>query len=369
MKVKTKDYARQYETLWPELEPLVRSALFEDDPVLGRSVAHFEEELAAFHAVRHAIGVGSGTDALVLTLQALGVRDQQVLTNAHTFPGVVSAILLAGGEPVLVEPDRETGRPGAEHFARHLSARTGAILAVHLYGHPLDLPALSALTATHGIPLVEDCAQAHGALVGTRPVGSFGRASTLSFHPSKNLGAFGDGGAILTNDEALAQQLRIQRNLGKRDKYAFQCVAPNTKLDTLQAVLLRLKLRHLPSWLTRRRAIAARYLDALADLDGLMLPVVDRDTEPAWHLFVIRTEERDALREALAASGVRTGLHYPIAVPDHPAFQARFANTPCPIAREWARTVVSLPLSHEHEDQEIEHVIRTVRTFFETPRS
>ena len=363
MSVKTKDYARQYEALWAELEPRLREAFMTANPILGEPVTHFEHELARFHGVTHAVGTGSGTDALILGLEALDVRGKDVLLCSHNFPGVVSAVLLAGGRPVLVEPELATGRMTAAQVAAHLGPKAGCILAVHLYGHPLDLEGLVALSRETNVPLLEDCAQAHGARYAGTPVGSHGHLATLSFHPSKNLGAFGDGGAILTHDAHLAEHLRVARNLGKSDKYRFDAIARNSKLDTLQAVLLSLKLKHLPHWVLRRHALATRYLKGLASLTRLHLPVIDPKTDPAWHLFVIRTEERDALRSFLEERGVKTSLHYPIAIPDHPAFASHFAGQPFPVARTLARTVLTLPLSHEHEENEIDHVITCLQDY------
>jgi dTDP-3-amino-3,4,6-trideoxy-alpha-D-glucose transaminase len=363
--IASKDYERQYRALWPELKAALEEVFFHDDPVLGDAVQRFEAALARHHAVPHAVGVASGMAALELTLRALGIgAGDEVVTCAHTFTGVVSAIVLAGATPRLVEPD-ERGLLPADAALAAIGPRTRAILAVHLYGHPVvDLDRLVTAAADHGVHVLEDAAQAHGARWRGRPVGSFGVAAALSFHPSKNLGAFGDGGAVLTRDPALAAVLERTRNLGKSGKYEFAEVARNEKLDTLQAALLALKLAHLDAWIERRRALAARYDAALAGVGDLQLPREHGDARHAYHLYVVRTAERDRLHQVLAEAGIGAGLHYPIAAHRQPAHAARFAGQSFPAAERWAREVLTLPLSHEHRDDEIDHVCAAVRRFY-----
>jgi dTDP-3-amino-3,4,6-trideoxy-alpha-D-glucose transaminase len=364
-RVRTKDYAEQHRRLWGELGPELERVFLEEDPVLGASVDRFEASLARYHGVAHAVGMGSGTDALVCMVRGLGLGPgDEVVTGAHTFAGVVSALVQAGVEPVLVDASPRSMLIDADAVERALTRRTRAVLAVHMYGHPVDLDPLVALCRERGLLLLEDAAQAHGARYRGRPVGGFGEATALSFHPSKNLGAFGDGGAVLTSSDALAHRLRIDRNLGKDGKYRFAAIGPNSKLDTLQAAILAVKLRHLDAWVARRRALAARYLAGLAGVGDLVLPVEQAETEHAYHLFVVRTGLRDALREHLAARGIQTGLHYPIAAAQQPALAARFDGIELPVADELARTVLSLPLSHEHGDDEIDAVIDGVRAFY-----
>jgi dTDP-4-amino-4,6-dideoxygalactose transaminase len=364
--VRTKDYGRQYRQLWAELAPVIEHTMFEDDPVLGDAVARFEANLARHHQVAHAVGVGSGTDAIVCMVRALGLgADDDVVTCAHTFPGVVSALIQAGVRPRLVDADRDTGLLDVAAVERAVTPRTRAVLAVHLYGLPVDLDRLAALCRARGLLLLEDAAQAHGARYGARPIGGFGAATALSFHPSKNLGAFGDGGAILTPSDELAARLRVMRNLGKADKYRFAEVASNTKLDTLQAAILDVKLRHLDAWVQRRRALAARYRAGLSGVGDLQLPDDRGPATHAYHLFVVRTARRDALREHLRGHGIAAGLHYPIAAARQPAFAGRFDGEVFPVADELAETVLTLPLSHEHDDAEVDRVIDRIRELFE----
>ncbi|MDB4966606.1 MAG: desV, partial [Myxococcales bacterium] len=318
--IASKDYPRQYRALWAEVIEALDRVFLDDDPILGKAVARFESALAAYHDVSHAIGVASGMAALELTLRELGIgAGDEVITCAHTFTGVVSAIVLSGASPVLVDAD-EKGLLPVDRAMAAITPRTRALVAVHLYGHPVvDIDRLAEAAAGRGVHLVEDAAQAHGARWRARPVGSFGSAATLSFHPSKNLGAFGDAGAVLTRDRALADRLRQARNLGKTGKYEFTSVARNEKLDTIQAALLQVKLRHLDTWVARRRALAAAYQSGLTGVGDLVLPTEHPDAQHAFHLYVVQTSRRDELRRFLAECGVHTGLHYPIAAHRQPA--------------------------------------------------
>ena len=362
--IPSKDYARQNRALWPELSAALERTLFGDDPILGDAVARFESALAAYHGVAHAVGVASGMAAIELTLLALGVgTGDEVITCAHTFAGVVGAIVLSGATPRLVDAD-ERGLLPVDAALAAINERTRAIVAVHLYGHPVvDIDRLVSSAADRGVQVIEDAAQAHGAHWRGRPVGGFAAAAALSFHPSKNLGAFGDGGAVLTRDGKLADKLQRARNLGKSGKYEFAEVARNEKLDTLQAALLEVKLAHLDRWIERRRALAARYDAALAGIGELVLPAEHEHARHAYHLYVVRTPQRDRLQQLLAGEGIRAGLHYPLAAHQQPAHADRFAGQSFPVAEQWARQVLTLPLSHEHDDDEIDRVIEAVRRF------
>ena len=379
--VPTKDYARQYAELWDTLAPALRRVFFEDDPILGDAVTDFERAFAARHAPDraghplsvegpelHGVGTSSGTDAALLLYRALDLAPgDEVVTNAQTFSGVISALLLAGLVPRLVDPRPDTGRMEPAAVAAAIGPRTRAVLAVHMYGHPEPVEALAELCATRGLPLLEDCAQAHDARWHGRAVGTFGHAAIFSFHPSKNLGAFGDAGLLLTPDAELAARVRVLRNLGKGGKFSFDVLGPNAKLDTLQAAVLSVKLPHLTSWTNRRRALAHRYLAGLREVPGLRMPVVDEGAEPVWHLFVVHTPHRDALRTFLAERGVATSLHYPIAAHDQPALAPHLSPCgPMPVARRLAAECLTLPLSHEHTDAEIDRVIDVIRTWGES---
>ncbi|MGH7150490.1 MAG: DegT/DnrJ/EryC1/StrS family aminotransferase, partial [Planctomycetota bacterium] len=290
-RVPSKDYALQNRSLRDELLGAVERVLLEDDPILGEELGRFEREFADYLGVPRVVGVGSGTDALVLALRGLGVGPgEEVVVPAHTFVASITAVVMAGARPVLVDVEEESALLSPAAAGAAAGSRTKALLPVHLYGRPCDGPGFASLARRRGLLLIEDAAQAHGAEVGGRRAGAFGDAGCFSFHPSKNLGAFGDGGAVATSREDLAARLRILRNLGKTSKEDFDEVSGNAKLDTLQAAILRVKLRRLEAGIARRGAIAARYRDRLAGVGDLRLPPPEPEgSRAAWHLFVVRS--------------------------------------------------------------------------------
>jgi dTDP-4-amino-4,6-dideoxygalactose transaminase len=373
--VPSKDYARQYRALLPELLPELERVLLNEEPILGESVGRFEEAFARHAGVRHAVGVNSGTDALWLALRALEVgRGDEVITAANAFVAAATAIRLCGAQPVLVDPDRDSLLLTAPAAARAITPRTKAIVPVHLYGRLCDMGPLLELARSRGLFVVEDAAQAHGAAMtldrggaAERRVraGAFGHAGAFSFHPSKNLGAFGDGGLVTTDDDALAGRLRELRHLGKGDGHAALHVATNTKLDTLQAALLLVKLRRLDRDNERRRALASIYRRELAGLDELELPAPPADPEEhVFHLFVVRSARRDELRAFLAARSIRASIHYPVPIHRMAAFaDLGDAGSAFEVAEESARTVLSLPIAPELTDDQIESVCAAVREF------
>lgn len=332
--------------------------------ILGPEVRAFEAEFAALCGVAHALGVGNGLDAISLALRALGIGPgDEVIVPAHTFVATWLAVMAVGATPVACEPLQGSTNIAAEGVAPLITPRTRAVLAVHLYGHPADPAALAALCAERGIALVEDAAQAHGALSGGRPIGSFGRIACFSFYPTKNLGALGDGGAVVTDDPALAESLALLRNYGAREKYYTDVIGTNSRLDELQAAFLRVKLRHYPASLARRRAVAQRYLDGLAGTPGLMLPATVGGDAPVWHLFVVRSLARDALRAHLAEAGIGTGLHYPVPVYRNPPFLAHAPAGETESDRLSA-TVLSLPFWPGLDPARQDRVIAAIRGFF-----
>jgi len=364
-RVPGKDYGRQYARWLPELLPELERVLRHEEPVLGASVAAFEREFAAYLGTADAVGVASGTDALVLALRELGIGPgDEVVTTAHTFFATIGAIAMAGARPVLVDPDPRTMNVDAARLEAAITERTRALLPVHMYGRCCPMPAIRALCDRRGLLLVEDAAQAHGAADGGRRAGASGDAGCFSFHPSKNLGAFGDAGLVATGDRGLAARLRVRRNLGKTDKHAIALVAGNSKLDTLQAAILRVKLAHLDADNARRRRLAAIYRAQLAGVEDLELPDDPGGGGHVFHLFVVRSPRRDALRAHLERRGVHTSLHYPI--PPHlqragEAFGYRRGELP--VAEAIAATCLSLPIAPELGDDEIEYCCDAVRSF------
>jgi dTDP-3-amino-3,4,6-trideoxy-alpha-D-glucose transaminase len=332
--------------------------------ILGPELRAFEAEFAALCGVPHALGVGNGLDAISLALRALGIGPgDEVIVPAHTFVATWLAVMAVGAVPVACEPLQGSYNISAESARPLITPRTRAIIAVHLYGHPADPAALAALCAEKGLALIEDAAQAHGATSGGRTIGSFGRIGCFSFYPTKNLGALGDGGAVVTEDPALAESLALLRNYGAREKYHTDVIGTNSRLDELQAAVLRVKLAHYPRALADRRRVAARYLDGLAGVPGLALPRTPPGDAPVWHLFVVRTAARDALRAHLSDQGIGTGLHYPVPVYRNPPFLA-FAPAGETETDRISAQVLSLPFWPALDAARQDRVIAAIRDFF-----
>ena len=321
----------------------------------GPEVTGFEQEFAGWCRVREAVAVGSGTDALEFALRAVGVGPgDEVITAANTCVPTVAAIVAAGATPVLADVDPVTWTLDPESASRACGTRTRAIVPVHLYGQCADLPALVRLARDRGLAVVDDAAQAHGAELGGRRVGGLCDATAFSFYPTKNLGALGDGGAVVTDDPELAERVRRLRSYGEADRYRSVGYGRNSRLAALQAAVLRAKLPRLEAWNERRRQLAARYIELLAACD-LGLPAERPGTRHAWHLFVVRLRERDVVREALLAGGVETLVHYPRALHQHPGYTA-LARPGLEESERLAGDVLSLPLSPQLADHELEQV-------------
>ena len=314
--------------------------------VLGEEVAQFEREYSTFNQVSHSVGVGSGLEALTLALRGLGIGpSDEVLVPSNTYIATWLAVSHVGATPVPVEPDPATSNLDPARLAAALTPRTRAIIPVHLYGQPCRMPEILAFAGQHGLWVVEDNAQAQGATFGGQLTGSFGQTSATSFYPTKNLGALGDAGAITTDDGDLAQRLRQLRNYGSDQKNHHELPGYNSRLDELQAAVLRVKLRHLAAWVSQRRQLAGWYGEQLAGVPGLRLPAVAAGAKPAWHLYVVHISHRDALQRHLAAAGIGTQVHYPVPPHLQPAYAyLGLAAGTLPIAEELAATCLSLPL-------------------------
>jgi dTDP-4-amino-4,6-dideoxygalactose transaminase len=356
------DVPAAYAELREELDAAVGRVMASGQFILGPEVTAFEEEFAAYCDTRHAIGVGSGLDALRLILLAYGVgAGDEVIVPSNTFIATWLAVSQAGATPVPVEPDPVTHNITAEAVEAAITPSSKAIMPVHLYGQPADMDRLVAVARDRGIPVIEDAAQAQGARYRARRAGGLGDAAGFSFYPGKNLGAMGDAGAVTTNDDALAERVRALRNYGSMVKYHHNLPGLNSRLDSLQAAVLRVKLRHLDRWNERRRTVAARYLEGLAGVEGLVLPTVAPRAEPVWHLFVVRHRQRDALQGRLAAAAVDTNIHYPIPPHLSGAYVAAFARGNLPVAERLADEVLSLPIGPHLSLDDAETVAVAVR--------
>jgi len=345
VKIPFLDLAAAYEELKEELDAAVSRVLASGWYILGPEVEAFESEFAAYCGARHCIGVASGLDALHLALRAMGVEPgDEVIVPSHTYIATWLAVTHCGAVPVPVEPDLSTYNIDPQRIEAAITSRTKVILPVHLYGQPADLDPILAIARAHRLKVLEDAAQAHGARYNGRRIGSHGDAVAWSFYPGKNLGALGDAGAITTNDDELADRLRVLRNYGSRVKYVNEVPGWNSRLDPIQAAVLRVKLKHLDVWNDRRAEIAELYLEGLAE-SGITLPSVPAWAEPVWHLFVIRYPRRDALLQALTEAGIGTLIHYPIPPHRQQAYaHLGYPDGAFPIAEQLAAEVLSLPM-------------------------
>jgi dTDP-4-amino-4,6-dideoxygalactose transaminase len=359
MKVPFLDVAAGYTELKEDLDAAYYRVMGSGRYILGKEVAAFEAEFADYCGARRCVGLASGLDALRLALSACGIGPgDEVIVPANTYIATWLAVSAAGARPVPVEPDAQTFNMDPARIEDALSDATRAILPVHLYGQPADMDPILEIARCRRLAVIDDAAQAHGAAYKGRRVGSMADCTAFSFYPGKNLGAFGDAGAVTTGNPAIADRLRLLRNYGSRVKYENETRGCNSRLDPLQAAFLRVKLRHLDRWNARRKKVALRYSGALGRLEGLRLPYVPDFADPAWHLYVVRHPQRERLRECLSALGVDTLIHYPVA----PHLSGAYADMGAkpgdyPLSEEAAATVLSLPMGPHLDDRRAAHVI------------
>jgi len=361
------DLRAQYLRIGPELDRAMRRVVEATTFVRGPECTAFEQEFARYCGVAHACGVASGTDALRLALWAYGVSaGDEVVTVAHTFVATAEAILQNGARPVFVDVDPRSQTMDPACLARAITARTKAIVPVHLYGHPADMSAIVDIAQEHDIPVLEDAAQAHGASLRGRRAGALGHAACFSFYPGKNLGAYGDAGAVVSDDAAFIERVRRLAHHGSgANKYDNVVPGTNSRLDALQAAVLRVKLSHLDTWNTERRERVAAYREGLVGLSDVVLPEEVNEARSAWHLFVIRVKDRAALQRHLAARGVTTAVHYPTPLHHQPALtSAVVPDAGLPVSEQLADQVLSLPLYPELPLETARRVAEAVRDFY-----
>ena len=361
MRIPVYDPLPEVEFLWPELEEAFRRVMRSGRYILGPEVEAFEEEVAAYLRVKHAIGVNSGTDALVIALRALGVGPgDEVITTPFTFFATAEAISLVGATPVFVDIDPRTFNINPDLIPSAITPRTKAILPVHLYGLPAEMDPILEIARSHGLKVLEDCAQAFGATYKGKKVGTLGDAGGFSFFPTKNLGGFGDGGLIVTNSDEVADLARMLRAHGSRRKYYNERVGYNSRLDALQAAFLRVKLRHVDAWNEARRQVASRYNELLAGLSGLVLPEVSPGH--VFHQYTVRVlGGRNRVAEALAREGVGTMVYYPVPLHRLPVYAHMGAALP--EAERAAREVLSLPIGPHLNPSSQEGVSEALKAF------
>jgi dTDP-4-amino-4,6-dideoxygalactose transaminase len=362
MKVPFLDLAATYREIQAELEPAVLASLRSGWYIGGEDVDAFEQEFAAYTETQHCITVANGLDALHLALLAMGIgAGDEVIVPSNTYIATWLAVSQRGAVPVPVEPDETTYNLDSSKIEAAITSRTKVILPVHLYGQPADLDPILAVARKHGLQVLEDAAQAHGARYKGKRLGGHGDVVAWSYYPGKNLGALGDAGSITTDNAEIADRVRVLRNYGSRVKYVNEVQGYNSRLDPVQAAALRVKLKYLDEWNTRRARIAARYTSALQGI-GLTLPFVPGWAEPIWHLYVIQHPQRDQLQKFLSDAGIGTLIHYPIPPHLQAAYvQAGFHPGQVPIAERMANQLLSLPIGPQMPDADVETVIAVLQ--------
>lgn len=358
------DLAAQYKTIEAEVNEAIMKVVHKTDFILGQDVQSFEQEFAAFCDVKHAVAVDSGTSALELALRTYHIGSgDEVITVANTFIATVLAISYVGARPVLVDIDPKTFNMDPSKIEAVITSKTKAIIPVHLYGQTADMDPILEIAQRHNLVVIEDACQAHGARYKGKRAGSLGHAAAFSFYPGKNLGAYGDGGMVVTSDDEAADRLKMLRNYGQREKYHHSLQGFNRRLDTIQAAVLRVKLRYLDNWNAARRQHAAEYNQLLAGCP-VETPFVPDYAEPVWHLYVIRTPHREALRAHLGSQGVSVVMHYPVPIHLQEAYQELgYKRGDFPITEQYADQILSLPMYAELTSESVERVVNAIVGF------
>lgn len=366
MEVKFLDLLATYNELSPEIDLAIKSVLESGSYILGNEVEDFESKFAAYTESQFCIGVGSGLSALEISLSALGIGDgDEVIVPNNTFIATWFAVSNVGAIPVSVEADPETYNMDPSNLEQAISSKTKAIIPVHLYGAPSELDAILAFAKKHDLRVIEDAAQAHGAVYKEKRIGSHSDLVAWSFYPGKNLGAFGDGGAITTNNQELAETTRKLRNYGSSKKYYSDTIGTNSRLDPIQATILSVKLKHLDEWNARRQSIAERYLENFQNIN-LKLPKLLDDTKSSWHLFVVESPERDALMAHLSNLAIQTQIHYPINPANQVAYKNKENFRDC--SKELPeKLLLSLPIGPHLSTTDQDRVISAVLDFYKEP--
>lgn len=365
------DLKAQYNSIKEEINNSIQNVLEDTAFIKGQYVQEFESHFSQEMGISHCIGVGNGTDAITIALRALGLKTgDEVITAANSFIATSEAITNAGGKVVFVDCFPDTYNIDTNLIKEKITKKTKAIIPVHLHGQPVDMDPIMELGKRYNLRIIEDAAQAHLAEYncneyGWMPVGTFGDTATFSFFPSKNLGAYGDAGAILTNQAKVAHKARMLSNHGRTSKYDHEFEGVNSRLDGIQAAILSVKLKHLKSWTQKRRDAARNYSEMLSTVPEVIVPVVHPKTNPVWHLYVIRTKRRDALRDFLDQNGISTGIHYPIALPNLQAYKyLGYKSSDFPVATSIQNEILSLPIYPEITVEQIHYVVSKVKEFF-----
>jgi dTDP-4-amino-4,6-dideoxygalactose transaminase len=360
--IKFLDLHAQYQTIKSEMDDAIQSVIFDSAYIGGKYVSIFEENFAKYIGVDHCVGVGNGTDALEIALETLKLPPKsEVIVPANSFFASAEAVARTGLSVVFCDVEPNTYNLDIADLRTKITSNTSAIVAVHLYGQPCDMDPIVSLAKQFNLKVIEDCAQAHGAEYKGRKVGGIGDIGCFSFYPGKNLGAYGDGGAIVTNETSYADYARMLSNHGRADKYNHQFVGRNSRLDGLQAAIITVKLKYLDSWVQRRNEVAQLYFEGLRESKILRLPTVDLNYGHAYHLFVVQTEYRELIREQLNKNGIETGIHYPIALTKFSiSWGQGVVSAKCEKAEELSHQVLSLPIGEHLSDNDVAKVIHAI---------
>ncbi|MBF0524507.1 MAG: DegT/DnrJ/EryC1/StrS family aminotransferase [Deltaproteobacteria bacterium] len=365
MRVPFVDLKAQYQTISGPIQDAIAKVIGDTAFIRGKYVEEFEANFAKFCGAKFCLGVGNGTDALFIALRALGIgQGDEVIVPANSFIATSEAVTMAGARVVFAEVDPITYNIDPAQIAAKITPRTKAIIPVHLYGQPADLPTICDLAAKHGLKVVQDCAQAHGAAIQGKPLAAYGDMLAFSFYPGKNLGAYGDAGAVLTNDAGLADRAKMFANHGRISKYDHEFEAVNSRMDGIQGAILNVKLAHLDEWTEGRRRNAAVYDELLHPVPGITTPGIVSGNRHVYHLYVIRSGRRDALAAYLKENGIETGVHYPIALPNLMAYKY-LGHSPAdfPISSRYQSEILSLPMYAELTREMAETVVRHIKDF------
>lgn len=357
------DLKAQYRQIKKEIDKAIFDVLNKTDFILGDEVEKFEEEYAKYCNVKYAVGLDSGISALELGMRALGIKEgDEVLTPVNSFIASSSAISFTGARPILVESDPQTYNIDIKDARKRLTKKTKAIMPVHLYGQIADMESVMSFAKKYNLFVIEDACQAHGAFYKGKRAGSFGDFAAFSFYPGKNLGAYGDAGALVTNNKEIYETIKMMRNYGQKEKYHHVSLAWNRRLDTIQASILSVKLKYLDSWNELRRQHAHYYTKFLKDI--VVTPYEDKNGEHVYHLYVIRTEQRDKMKDFLHSKGIGVGIHYPIPIHLQPAYKdLGYKEGDFPLSEEYAKNLLSLPMYPELEEKDIDFIVNQIKLF------
>ena len=366
MKIPFVDLKTQYHQIKPQIDKAINEVIENSAFIGGKFVRQFEEQFAGYIGVKHCISCANGTDAIQIVLKAMGVvQNDEVIVPANSFIASSEAVTAAGAKVVFGDADNTSNNLDISQIERSITSNTKVIMPVHLYGNPADMDAVCEIAKKYNLKVIEDSAQAHGATYKNKMIGTLGDAACFSFYPGKNLGAYGDAGAIVTNDDQLAVKLRMWANHGRIEKYNHEFEGYNSRLDGIQAAILSVKLPHLNDWVENRRRVASQYLSGLNGAGDLILPVEKKGYKPVYHLFVIKTVLRDQLKAYLAENDIATGIHYPIGLPFLKAYAyLNHKSDDFPVTYQNQTRLLSLPIYPEMTDSQVSYVIDHVKNFF-----